>query len=283
MQLAKRHPFACLWALLFCSLLVSCAAPEHPTASVVQAATPPAPESTLTDYLTFTPPGEATPRATSLSMDDGGSASLLQPELTATTAATLPTPTLPASTVTPIPTSTEVDGWLIYENDFLGYRFSYPPEATISHHGTNVEPPENITSNVEYLAWLKTVYPNDLCTGVGYKTGFVVIHPEDETLSLYASPCGITGIGDQRIEQWQEAVTIDGEPYMASAYRLYNRQTDQFESEFFLVLHIDDRLRIDFGSRMQGAPRSAQQNLSEAEINEVRETLRRIVDSFRLQ
>lgn len=182
-----------------------------------------------------------------------------------------------------MPTSTEVDGWLIYENHFLGYRFSYPPEATISHHGTNVEPPENITSNVEYLAWLRTVYPNDLCTGVGYKTGFVVIHPEDETLSLYASPCGITGIGDQRIEQWQEAVTIDGEPYIASAYRLYNRQTDQFESEFFLVLHIDNRLRIDFGSRMQGAPRSAQQNLSEAEINEVRETLRRIVDSFRLQ
>ena len=152
MQLAKRHPFACLWVLLFCSLLVGCAAPEHPTASVVQAATPPAPESTLTDYLTSTPPGEATPRATSLSVGDGGSASLLQPELTATTAATLPTPTLPAPTVTPIPTSTEVDGWLIYENDFLGYRFSYPPEATISHHGTTVEPPEDITSNVEYLA-----------------------------------------------------------------------------------------------------------------------------------
>ena len=280
MQLANS---VCLWALLFCSLLTGCAAPEHPTTPVAQTATPPAPESTFTGHSTSIPPGEATPRATSFSTGDGGPASPLLPEPTATATATLPTPTLPAPTVTPLPTSSEVVVWLTYENDFLGYRFSYPPEATINHHGTTVEPPESITSNLEYRAWLKTVYPNDLCVGVDYKTGFVTIHPEDETLSLYASPCGVTGIGDQRIEQWQEPVTIDGESHMASAYRLYNQQTDQFENEFYLLLHIDDRLRIDFGSSMQGAPRSAQQNLSEAEINEVREILRRIVDSFRLQ
>jgi hypothetical protein len=174
-----------------------------------------------------------------------------------------------------------VPGWLTYENRFLGYRFSYPPEATIEHHGTNVKPPESFKSNSEYMAWLKTVYPNDLCVGVGYKTGFVAIRPEDETLSLYASPCGITGIGDQIIESWEEVVLIDGQPYTASAKRLYNRQTNQLESEYYILLHVNDKLRIDFGISMEGAPRSAQQELSEAEINEVRERLLRIVESFR--
>jgi hypothetical protein len=203
-------------------------------------------------------------------------------QLEPTATATIAPPTLtPAAT--PVPTSSVVPGWLTYENRFPGYSFSYPPEATIDHHGTTVEPPEDITSWLEYLAWVKTVYPNDLCVGVGYKTGFVAIHPRDETLAGYASPCGITGIGDYTIEDWEEVVTIKGQPYTASAKRLYIWQTDQLEHEYYILLDVNDNLRIDFGLSMNGAPGSAQQDLSEAEINEVRETLLRIVESFRFQ
>jgi hypothetical protein len=156
-----------------------------------------------------------------------------------------------------MPTSAEVDGWLVHENDLVGYRFSYPPEATINRTGT----PGDF---------------DDLCSGVRYKTGFVAVFPRDVT-------CGITGIGDQRIEQWQEAVTIGGETYMASAYRLYTLKTDQFESEFYIVLDVNGNLRIDFGVDKLGAPRSGQAVVSEAEFNEVRETILRIVESFRFQ
>jgi hypothetical protein len=211
---------------------------------------------------------------------DGGPTSPIQLEPTAT--ATIAPPTL-TQTTTPAPTSSVVPGWLTYENDFLGYSFSHPPEATIRHHGTTVEPPVDITSWSEYLAWVQTVYPNDLCVGVGYKTGFVAVSPADETLAGYASPCGITGVGDYDIENWQEDVLIDGRPYTASGHRLYNRQTQALEQEFYILLDVNDELRIDFGASKMGTPRSSQQTLSEQEFNETLETLRQIVASLHFQ
>ncbi len=184
-------------------------------------------------------------------------------------------------TPTPVPTSSIVPGWLTYENEFLGYSFSYPPEATIGYHGTTEEPPENITTRREYLAWEETVTPNNLCVRVGYKTGFVTVGPADEPLSLYASPCGITGIGDYTIEEWEEVVTIDGQPYTAGAMRLYIWQTDLLEHEYYLLRDFNNDLNIDFGLSMRGASRSGQQDLTEAEFNEVREILLQIVASFR--
>jgi hypothetical protein len=241
-----------------------CATPARPTADT---ATTPAALPTLTAAIAQvnTPPAVVT--ATSLRPSptptlpavppagDGGPSSPLQLEPTATATTTPLTPLTPSPTVTPVPTSAEVDGWLVYENDLVGYRFSYPPEATINRTGT----PGDF---------------DDLCGGVRYKTGFVAVFPRDVT-------CGITGIGDQRIEQWQEAVTIGGESYMASAYRLYTLQTDQFESEFYIVLDVNGNLSIDFGVHKLGAPRSGQAVLSEAEFNEVRETIMQIVASLR--
>lgn len=260
----------CLSALLICLLPVSvgCAtqvsqesgpttaptATLSPTAVIAQADTPPAASATAT-RLAPSP----TPRPTAVS--SGGPTSPLQPEATATPTTTPPTPSTPSPTVTAMPTSTEVEGWIVYENDLLGYRFSYPPDATSS--------PSSATGS-----------PDDLCVGVRYQTGFMVVFPlaerEEDRLT-----CGITGIGDQRIEQWLEPITIDGESYTASVYRLYTLQTDQFESEFYIVLNVNGNLKIDFGVDKLGAPRSGQQELSEQEFNEVRETVLQIVDSFR--
>ena len=242
-----------------------------PTAVITQADTPPAATATAT---LLAPP--RTPRPTAVSSD--GPTSPLQPEATATATATPPTPSPPP---TPVPTSSVVPGWLTYQNEFLGYSFSYPPEATIGHHGTTEEPPENITTRREYLAWLQTVTPNNLCVGVGYKTGFVTVGPADDPLSLYASPCGITGIGDYTIEEWEEVVTINGQPYTANAMRLYIWQTDQLEHEYYLLRDFNGSLSIDFGLSMQGASNSAQGKLTEAELNEIRETLLQILASFR--
>ena len=161
-----------------------------------------------------------------------------------------------------MPTSTEVEGWLVYENDFLGYRFSYPPEARISHHGGTGD-------------------PDNLCVTVNYTTGFVTVGPAGEPLAGYASPCGITGIGDYTIEEWEEVVTINGQSYTVNAMRLYIWQTDQLEHEYYLLRDFDNNLNIDFGLSMRGAPRSGQQDLTEAEFNKLREVLLQIVASFR--
>lgn len=278
MRNVRRLLLTGLATLLLCGLLIGCTTPArqdaNPTAAPIAQADTPIPEATHQ-------PAETPTRATPSSAGGGGLAPSLQLEPTATATAAPPTP---APTATPLPTSSVVPGWLTYENRFLGYSFSYPPEATIDHHGTNVEPPEDIMSYLEYMAWEKTVYPNDLCVGVGYKAGSVTVMPKDETLSLYASPCGITGVGDQIMASWEETVTINDQPYTASAFKLYNRQTNQLESESYLLLHVnDDKLRIDVRVNMMGAPGSAQLDLSEAEINETRETLWRIVESFRFQ
>ncbi len=63
--------------------------------------------------------------------------------------------------------------------------------------------------------------------------------------------------------------------------RLYIWQTDQLEHEYYLLRDFNGRLSIDFGLSMRGAPRSGQRDLTEAEINEVREILLQIVASFR--
>ena len=245
-----------------------------PTAVIAQADTPPAATATATRLAP-----SRTPRPTAVGND--GSTSPLQPEATATATATPPTP---SPTPTPVPTSSVVPGWITYENKFLGYSFSYPLEATIDHHGVTgfdvEELPKNLTPE-QYLAHLESIYPADLCVGVGYKTGFVTVGPADEPLSGYASPCGITGIGDYTIEEWEEVVTINGQSYTANAMRLYLWQTDQLEHEYYLLRDFNNDLNIDFGLSMRGAPRSGQQDLTEAEFNKLRETLLQILASFR--
>jgi hypothetical protein len=57
----------------------------------------------------------------------------------------------------------------------------------------------------------------------------------------------------------------------------------QFDHEYYILLDVNDKLRIDFGVSMKGAPGSAQQDVTEQEFNEVRETLRQIVASLRFQ
>ncbi len=267
-QLVIRWLPGYLLSLLLCGL-ISCATTAR---QEVDVATAPAATTTATRIApprTPSPPAETPP---------GSKVSPLQLEPTATF--TIAPPTL-IPTAMPIPTSSVVPGWLTYENEFLGYSFSYPPEATIGHHGTTEEPPENITTRLEYLAWEETVTPNNLCVGVGYKTGFVTVGPADEPLAGYASPCGITGIGDYTIEEWEEVVTINGKSYTANAMRLYTWQTDQLEHEYYLLRDFNNDLNIDFGLSMRGAPNSARPDLTEAEFNLILETLLQILASFR--
>lgn len=287
----KRHPLIWVLALILLTIVACTAQEAAPTDSELVSGETPSPASgdaiaaTVPVVEALPSPTPSPPPTTQPATPTRPPASLSNPsaapaglEPTATPTATPPTP---SPTPTPVPTSSVIPGWLTYENEFLGYSFSYPPEATIGHHGTTEEPPENITTRREYLAWEETVTPNNLCVGVGYKTGFVTVGPADDPLALYASPCGITGIGDYTIEEWEEVVTINGQPYTANAMRLYLWETDQLEHEYYLLRDFNGSLSIDFGLSTRGARNSAQGELTEAEFNEIRETLLQILASFR--
>lgn len=263
----KRQPLIWLLALILLTI-VACTTPEPaPVDSEIASGETPSPASgeavaATVPAVGVLPSPSPTPSRPPTTQPATPTRSAVSTSNTPTAAAGLGPTATPSPTAVPMPTSTEIEGWLVYQNDFLGYRFSYPPEARLSHHGG-------------------TGYPDDLCVTVTYKTGFVTVGPTDEPLAGNASPCGITGIGDYTIEEWEELVTINGQSYTAKAMRLYLWQTDQLEHEYYLLRDSNNDLNIDFGLSMRGAPRSGQQDLTEAEFNKVRELLLQIVASFR--
>ncbi|MFO7678990.1 MAG: hypothetical protein R6X34_02985 [Chloroflexota bacterium] len=185
------------------------------------------------------------------------------------------TPSLtPTVTPIPVPTSNVVEGWLMYQNDFFNYRFSYPPEARIRRQGVTGVPIEEVPENMtveEYWEKLKELYPNNLCISVEYGTGFVIFVPSEEKGGRYTGPCGITGVGDDDIVSLSETVLIDGESYTASGVKFYERGTGAWQGEFY-ILKLNDHVAIHYGSL-----RGTQEQFLDAQ-----ETLLQIVTSFRV-
>lgn len=162
----------------------------------------------------------------------------------------------PPSLVTPAtPTTTEdalnAEAWRIYENDFFGYRFSYPPEARISKQGVTGFPAEELPQNMTtemYWEQLEATYPDDLCVSVRIKTGFVTFVPASEKGGRYTGPCGITGVGDYALTDISETILIDDQTCIASGSRLFRQSaTPSWEGEFYL-LPLDDTITVHFGS-----------------------------------
>lgn len=201
-------------------------------------------------------------------------------QLSPTPTLPLPTPTLtsiatPTATATPslIPTSATVAGWLIYDNDFFGYSFSYPPEARISTQGVTGFPteelPEDMTAD-EYRQQLEQIYPHDICVSVRYRSGFVTIKPSEEAGGRYGAPCGITGIGVYDGTAITETIMLDGRPTIITGSQL--REVDEtaaWAAEYFII-RLDDGTRIDVGS-FRG---------TQEEYLEIKGTLLQIVSSF---
>jgi hypothetical protein len=214
---------------------------------------------------------------------------------TVETAESMTTPTMPPLPIqTPIataetivtPSTTSVadalEEWLIYENDFFGYRFSYPSSARISKQGVTGFPAEELPENVtteEYWEQLETTYPADLCVSVQYGSGFVAFVPSDEIGGKYTVPCGVTGVGDYDMVDVVETVLIDGKPYTASGFRLYERETGGWRGEYY-ILPFNDRIAIHFGSRDRVG---SVHNTTQEEFLDVKETLLQILSSFRFE
>ncbi len=163
-------------------------------------------------------------------------------------------------------------GWLTYETAL--YTFSYPPEATVRRNGVAGFPAEELPVGMTeeaYLDQLKETYPGAMCVRVNVGSGFVTFQPSAEAGGKYIEPCGVTGVGDFKMEDISETLTIDNQAYSASGFLARNFDTDAWASQFY-ILWLDDDTRIDFGS-MKG---------DQAQFQEIEETLRQIVTSFRL-
>ncbi|HEX6385990.1 MAG TPA: hypothetical protein VF177_15070 [Anaerolineae bacterium] len=214
--------------------------------------------------VSFTPTSQPTPLPTAT-----------RPSETATTTSPAGSPTTadPAATLSPAATSDVVAGWLLYQNDFYGYQFSYPPEATINTQGVSRFPTEELPEGMtptEYRRQLEATYPDDICVGVGYQQGFVVFIAPEEEGSKYAL-CGITGIGAYDTQGVNETVIIDGHPYMAYGTQVRQRNEEAtWHSEFYSI-NLGDGTRISYGSTSG----------TQEQFLEIKETLLEIVTSFR--
>lgn len=186
-----------------------------------------------------------------------------------------PTPLPVSPTPAPIPTSDVVAGWLQYENDFYSYRFSYPPEATISTRGVDSFPtgelPEDMSFN-EYIAELHRRYPDDICVGVQVIAGFIAIAAPPDQGSQYTGPCGVSGVGAYDVISKSETILIDGRAYVAEGWEARERdEAATWHNEFFRI-DLDDGIRITYGSSA-GA--------TQDEYLAAKETLLQILASFR--
>lgn len=274
MLFTKRHTALGLMALLLAGP-AGCTTPEQPgdvSATATAVTSSPATLATQAEIpFVAEATATATTRATPSRTTGGSPTSPLPPEPAATATAT---PPAPSPTVTPIPTSAEVDGWLVYENDFLGYRFSYPPEARIRVQGFTGFPtdelPENLTVE-EYQAQLEAEYPDNLCVTVSYEAVFIAFVPSYDTVGKYTVPCGVTGVGDFEIRTEEVSLTIDGRQVSGSIHREFDGEGD-WRGEFTLLGDGDD-LGIHYGST---------NDATHEEFLDAQETMMQIVLSLRL-
>lgn len=181
---------------------------------------------------------------------------------------------LPSATQTAIPSSAVVVGWLKYDNDFLGYQFSYPPEATIGTQGVTGFPTDELPQGMSaeaYRQQLETVYPDNLCVGVRTGLGFVTFVPSSAEEGRYTVPCGVTGVGDYDLLELTEVVQIEGFPHTAKGWQAYERSEEAlWQSEFYYITFADGS-QIHYGS-FGG---------TQAQFEETKAVLLQIVTSFR--
>jgi hypothetical protein len=184
------------------------------------------------------------------------------------------TPTsIPTETPTPIVMSDDIAGWLLYENSFFNYHFSYPPTATISVAGVNgfanEDIPTGMTANA-FMQQLEETLPDDICVGLTYETGFVSFLPPWEKGGKFSAPCSGAGIGAYDIITVTQALMVDGQPYTAQGYQARERNEAATWVAEFYSMQLDDGTNIQYGSFQGGHTQYAL----------IEGTLRQIVESF---
>ncbi len=165
------------------------------------------------------------------------------------------TPTASPIAPTPGPSAepTVPGGWLLYTNPLFGYRFYYPPEATLTEAGVDGFPTDELPPGKtpeQYMAELQAMYDNALCVGVNYEAGYVVVSAPANQGFRY-SLCGRTGVGAGSMVEKQDTFVIAGGVYTATGYEFMGVEVpcDQLPCHNeTLVLQLPDGTRIEYGA-----------------------------------
>jgi putative hemolysin len=145
------------------------------------------------------------------------------------------------------------EGWQVYVNDDFGYRFYYPPTATITEQGVAGFPTDELPegkSADEYIAELEAEYGNKLCVAVSYELGYINISAPPNEEFRYAI-CGRTGVGVGEMIDKSETVVIAGQTYTATGFEFIGAEEPctalPCHNETF-VLQLTDGTRIEYGA-----------------------------------
>ncbi len=164
-------------------------------------------------------------------------------------------PAPPTVAPTPLPTTgpSAPAGWLLYTNPLFGYRFYYPPGATITEAGVESFPTDELPAGKtpsEYIAELQAMYGNTLCVGVQYGAGYVNVSASANQGFRYAI-CGRTGVGAGTMTERSDTLLIAGSTYTATGYEFMGEETPcdllHCHNET-MVLQLPDGTRIEYGA-----------------------------------
>lgn len=144
-------------------------------------------------------------------------------------------------------------GWQVHVNDLYGYRFYYPATETITQHGVEGFPTDELPAGMsadDYVAQLQDKYGDNLCVGVHYELGYVYISVPANQGGRYAA-CGRTGVGAGQMVDRRDTTVIAGQTYTATGFEFSGAeepcQTLACHNET-LVVNLADGTRIEYGA-----------------------------------
>jgi len=159
----------------------------------------------------------------------------------------------PSGAVPPLPDWPEADdGMEVYTNEVYGYRFRYPPTATITEFGVEGFPSDELPEGMsaeEYLAQLREQYSGKLCVQVEYALGYLVISAPPNEEGLRYATCRRTGAGVSEIVGKSEEVTIGGQTYTAVGYEFIGEGETLVDHNETLAVELEDGTVIEYGAR----------------------------------
>jgi len=144
-------------------------------------------------------------------------------------------------------------GWQVYINDRYGYRVYYPATATITEHGVEGFPTDELPAGMsadDYVAQLQERYGDNLCVGVHYELGYVYISVPANRGGRYAA-CGRTGVGVGQMVDKRDTIVIAGQTYTATGFEFIGAEEPcqplACHNET-LVVNLADGTRIEYGA-----------------------------------
>jgi hypothetical protein len=158
-----------------------------------------------------------------------------------------------------VPAAEEVvaeSGWLEYTNERYGYRFSYPPDASVFEMGVEwfeiEEKPDEI-SNRDFFYVLYERLGQNLCVRVELGDGYILFDPpENHTRYNY---CRRYGQRTGKLFDRSQVVTIAGEGIIVEGKEFLQTGVDNPERDDTYAFSLDSGMYIEFGAySFDGAP-----------------------------